>query len=53
MPTTVQVGSIQIFKNRDGSLRIVDKESGTITNVQPKDRNYPHFLRMYKEHGGT
>lgn len=52
MGKTVTLGNVQIFRNNDGSLRVVDKKSGKITNVQPGDHNFGKFEEMYKAAGG-
>ena len=48
----VETPKFQIWKEADDSLRVVDKETGTITNFQPRDRQYQKFLEIYRKHGG-
>ena len=48
----VETGKLQIWKEADESFRVVDKESGVITNFHPGDRQYPEIDKIYREHGG-
>jgi hypothetical protein len=49
---TVTVDGLQIFQSADGSIRIVDKATGKITNVQKGDRQFSVFEEMFRNRQG-